>query len=170
MDLCVVDWRAITPLVASGFAAFVALYISNKWNKQKGAEVIANEAKAYLIKLSELQSLQGDILKSIIESNGYDVNKSAIKEFKDKHDQLANSVVFLGFAINSVQFSDDSSTLFSQTIFFQKDVNDYLNNEKNVDQIRGIDPSLAYKLTEDLLKYALYEKTIKKRKNTFSKD
>ena len=170
MDLCVVDWRAITPLVSSVFAACIALYISNKWNKQKGAEVVANEAKAYLIKLSELQSLQGVILKSIIESNGYDVNKSAIKEFKEKHDQLANSVVFLGFAINSVQFSNDSSTLFSQTKIFQNDVHDYLNNEKNVNQIRGIDPSLAYKLTEDLLKYALYKKKIKKRKNTFSKD
>lgn len=49
MDLCVIDWRALTPIIASliatGIASSTALYISNKWSKQKGGEVIAEEAK-----------------------------------------------------------------------------------------------------------------------------
>ena len=66
MDLCVFDWKAITPICAALIASCTALYISNKWNNQKGSEVIANEAKSMIIKISRLQSLQGDIIKKIL--------------------------------------------------------------------------------------------------------
>ncbi|MGY0202237.1 hypothetical protein ACW7EJ_00800 [Acinetobacter soli] len=164
--------QLVDVLTISAYVIPIILVIGayNAWRMQKGAEVVAHEAKSYLIKLSELQSLQGDIFKSIIESNGLDINKTAVKDFKEIQDQLANSVVFLGFAINSEQFSHDSSTFYAQTINFLKDVQGYLDGKKNVNEIKGINPVHAYKLSEDLLEYALFEKELVKRKKTYSEN
>ena len=54
MDICAIDWRAVTPLLASIIAAGTALYISNRWSKQKGSEVVALEAKEIIYKIKDV--------------------------------------------------------------------------------------------------------------------
>jgi len=105
MDLCVVDWGAISSIAAALIASGTALYISNKWNKQKGAEVIANEAKRLLVELAELRllikkiysgTLAGEDLEQAIKSFDYQKNTiSVIIDFLDKEitDKRKNSLI-----------------------------------------------------------------------------
>ena len=55
MDICSWDWGAIGSIagaIATFTGAGVALFISWQWKHQKASEVIANEAKKFIVNLS----------------------------------------------------------------------------------------------------------------------
>lgn len=58
MEVCVVNWwetfKGWTPFIVATVVYFV-------WHKQKGKEVIANEAKEYIYNLNKLESIQTEI-------------------------------------------------------------------------------------------------------------
>ena len=56
MDVCSIDWQLVskfTPLLTP----IVALFIFRQWNKQKGTEVIANEAKLLTYDLLDIKKI-----------------------------------------------------------------------------------------------------------------
>lgn len=60
MDLCTWDWGAIGSIlgaIATFVGTFVAVYIFSQWKKQKGSEVVANEAKYAINELFELNKI-----------------------------------------------------------------------------------------------------------------
>lgn len=95
MDVCSWDWGAIATFIGAG----VALFISWQWKQQKASEVIANEAKKYIVNLSILQSLQSEIHRIIYESNGYNSANKEIENFKEIHKLLNDSAIILGVSL-----------------------------------------------------------------------
>lgn len=97
-----VDWRAITPifaaLITGAIAAGTALYISNKWNSQKGGEVIANEAKEaikYFKKVADdLGRLNIDVIARQINTDA-DLHKSNL--FVNLTDGMSNILKIVQF-------------------------------------------------------------------------
>ena len=163
MDLCVFDWKGITPICAALIASCTALYISNKWNNQKGSEVIANEAKSMIIKISRLQSLQGNIIKKIKDSGGYNFPKTELSDFETTTNELSDSMNFLGFALkHDKSLSQLPSIVGAQALLFIRDIGRYKEgvldiNSKSFNMINSND---AFTLTEILLDYAMYKKSI----------
>lgn len=114
MDLCVVDWGAISTIAAAVIASLVALYISDQWRYQKGTEVIANEAKRLLAELAELRllikkinsgTLRGEDLEQAIKSFDYQKNTvSVIMDFLGKEitDKRKNSLIDMKADLDSL--------------------------------------------------------------------
>lgn len=84
MDLCVVDWKVFSPIIAALIASCTALYISNKWRSQKGSEVIASHAIETIFKMSELSRFFTRNMRS------FDLNH--IKNFNEEFDQLYKEI------------------------------------------------------------------------------
>ncbi|CAM9412198.1 MULTISPECIES: hypothetical protein [Acinetobacter] len=163
MDICSWDWGAIGSIagaIATFTGAGVALFISWQWKHQKASEVIANEAKKFIVNLSILQSLQSEIHKIIYESNGYNGANKEIDNFKETHKLLNDSAVMLGESLKDTAISHYSTTVMAQAIIFEKDIDKYKNGEISLDKIRLIDPNDAKIITDIYIGYALYKKTI----------
>lgn len=108
MDACVIDWKAITPLIASIIASSTALYISNKWKTQKGKEVLANESKALLLELYELRRQT-----NFLESNGPKGEAEFLDEitkFNTRKGRIQNSLSFLRDELKNT-YSNDFNAL-----------------------------------------------------------
>lgn len=115
MDLCVVDWGAISSIAAALIASGTALYISNKWSKQKGGEVIATESKQVIKDILELvkiinyfengpkkkdEDLEAEFEKFV---NGYDfvvINTAFIEDCLVDDDLKVN---FDSFSVSSLK-------------------------------------------------------------------
>lgn len=156
MDVCSWDWGAIATFTGAG----VALFISWQWKHQKASEVIANEAKKFIVNLSILQSLQSEIHKIIYESNGYNGANKEIENFKEIHKLLNDSAIMLGESLKDTAISHYSSTVMAQAIIFEKDIDKYKNGEISLEKIRLINPNDAKIITDIYIDYALYKKTI----------
>lgn len=80
MDVCSLDWGAIAGFagaVATIGTGAIALYISNQWRKQKGSEVVANEAESLILLLNEYEEEYMTVHSSIvnIEKITLEINK-----------------------------------------------------------------------------------------------
>ncbi|KQD11368.1 hypothetical protein APD05_11805 [Acinetobacter nosocomialis] len=63
MSFCSFNWELASkfvPLITPIVSVALATFVYRIWHKQKGKEVVANEAKEFIIKLAKLQSLQMD--------------------------------------------------------------------------------------------------------------
>lgn len=70
MDVCVIDWGAISTIIGAVIASATALYISRQWRNQKGSEVIANEAKSLFYDVCEHKKHIDYILNYEVTKNG----------------------------------------------------------------------------------------------------
>lgn len=92
MDLCVLDWKAFTPIVASLIASGTALWISNKWNKQKGGEVVANESKQVIKDLLEMVKILNFIKSDMYERKDKEIE---FKKFKVLYDSTVIGILYM---------------------------------------------------------------------------
>lgn len=161
MDLCVVDWKAITPLVASLFAACVALYISNKWNKQKGSEVIANEAKQTIKDLLEIINIS-------FHMNSHTASPESIaekfKEFEILSGQILRNSLFIDECIVINDFNS-LLTKFNELCWEVKDVGLEYDPVKNHKEFKdklsgkvGYIGSEGISMVKILIPYSTYQR------------
>lgn len=61
MSVCSLDWGAISTILSAILASIVAWYISEKWNDQKGSEVISLECKNLWYELDKLSEIYTDL-------------------------------------------------------------------------------------------------------------
>ena len=165
MDICNLDWQLIVKILPSLITGGVALFIFSKWKNQKSSEVIANEAKVLIIKIARLQSLQCEIFKEIQESQGAKFPEDELKDFKKIKEEVSDSMNFLGFALqHDRSLSQLPSIVLSQAVLFIRDIERYQKGEKAINSkyFSIIDSSDALTLTELLLNYAMYKKSIDK--------
>lgn len=92
MDFSVVDWGALATIGAAFIAAATAVCISNQWRSQKGAEVIANEAKRLLAELAELRLLIKKISSHTLSNED---SKRAVKSFDFQEKTIGVIIDFL---------------------------------------------------------------------------
>lgn len=159
MDVCSFNWELafkFVPLVTPIISIGLAIFVYRIWHKQKGKEVIANEAKEFIIKLAKLQSLQMEVISSIHKEC---FNNEKFEKFKDVKKELSDSAVFIGFALGkNKKLSHLSTTVLSQATLFVKNIQEWWN-DGSFDNNRLIQTSDAARLTEELLKYSLYKKS-----------
>ncbi|AMM30262.1 hypothetical protein [Acinetobacter pittii] len=159
MEVCSFNWELASkfvPLVTPIISIGLAIFVYRIWHKQKGKEVIANEAKEFIIKLAELQSLQMEVISSI---NKKRFDKEKFEKFKDVKKELSDSAVFIGFALGkNRKLLDLSTTVLSQASLFVENVQGWWNDGR-LDNNRLIQASDAARLTEELLEYSLYKKS-----------
>ncbi len=169
MIACDLDWQLIAKVLPSIIASCTALFIYSRWSRQKGSEVIANEAKNLIIKIASLQSLQGEIFKTINESNEIDFPEDKLLKFKEVKNQVSDSMSFLGFALKKDKaLSQLPSMVLADAMLFIRDIERYKNSEKDLSsKFNVIDSWNALTLTEILLDYAMYKKRYLKRLFSF---
>ena len=162
MDACSFNWELASkfiPLVTGLITIGVAGFVYRVWHRQKGKEVVSKEAQSYLVKLAELQKLQSKIYKHEKENQYYEYDKESFIRFKKVKNEISDSAVFLGEALKTdTQFLHDSTTVLSQATLFIDDFNKYVDGTQKLEKIRMIDSNDAKKVTDQLLKYAMYQK------------
>lgn len=143
----------------------------NTWKKQKGAEVIANEAKAFIIALSEIDEIQKTIHKSLIYTGGNMVAMSNITLYKETLLRLSNSLIIMKISIAEGDFTKSLDKVYQQAKLFLSDVEDYNNGSINTfNQIRFLNPVDSQLANESLLGYILFEtKIVRKKKSSFKR-
>lgn len=101
MDVCSWDWELASkfiPLINGLATIGVAVFVYHFWHKQKGKEVVANEAKNTILAIIEVEKLNNSITNYIAYKNTEE-NKKKIKEmineFQYKTDSLHEKFDFL---------------------------------------------------------------------------
>lgn len=83
MDVCSLDWGAIAGFagaVATIGTGAIALYISNQWRKQKGSEVVANEAESLTLLLNEYEEEYMTVHSSIVNKEKITLEINRLKD------------------------------------------------------------------------------------------
>ena len=167
MDLCVLDWKAFTPIVASLIASGTALWISNKWNKQKGGEVIANEAKQTIKDLLEIINIS-------YYMNSYTASPELIaeklKQFELLSEQILRSSLFIDecIVIDNLKFKLNE---FNELCWAVKDISLESDPVRNHNEFKnklagkvGYIGSSGICMVKILLPYSIYQDKINFRK------
>lgn len=85
-------------IIATFFSGLVALVIFTQWNKQKGSEVVANEAKAVITDLFELNKIFSELIYVNIEDSDELISK--IKSFKSISYSIGSKLTFISKTIH----------------------------------------------------------------------
>lgn len=101
MDLCLLDWKAIAPILAAilgaTIASVTAFSISNRWSEQKGRETLASEAKIF-----------------------YSSNNDILLGYKKLREIILNNPSTTGTEHpDFIKFNDDLESLFFQMDYFK---------------------------------------------------
>lgn len=151
MEVCSWDWGAIATFTGAGVTILVAIVAYWIWLKQKGKEVIANEAKEYIYNLSKLESIQTEIETVDTPATR---KKELVEEYILYKNKASNNANFLGKACsNDLTLSNLSTTYGAQCIIYIK----ILKNGESYNIKKIPHPNDAYLLIEHLLIYALYK-------------
>lgn len=153
--------------IATFFATLVALIIFINWKKQKGSEVISNEAKEtfYLVKSLPQQTsiVLEDMLKMAIENASpnvpNDFDKARFERFRDLNVETIKKLNLIAFD------NKDQETL----AIIENYTNSYKNfgilysrptTTKNILELHTLYKGNMDCLKIELYKYTLYKKTI----------
>jgi len=84
MSVCSLDWGAISTIASAILASIVAWRISEKWNDQKGSEVISLECKNLWYELDKLSEIYNNLEQnSIYKSENHNSFYSGVKAWKE---------------------------------------------------------------------------------------
>lgn len=162
-----VDWGAVAGFT-SAFATFVSiaamLWIFSQWNRQKGSEVVANEAKHCIIQLSGLAEIQVEMLRSLEIHNDHRVDEKIFLEFKEIYRQITKSTRFLKSVLDDKALENDLSNLLSEIKKTINSINLYSDGRRSYDEINVIEVENVELLIDSLFKYSLYETSFKSSK------
>ncbi len=161
MDLFVVDWKAITPILAALIASGTALCISNKWSGQKGAEVVADEAKQTIKDLLEIINISYNM-------NSYTASPELIEEKIKRFELLSEQILRSSLFIVECTLNDDLKKeldSFNQLCWAVKDIcleSDPARNHHDVkNKIAGkvsYIGSTGMQMVKILIPYSMYQK------------
>ncbi|MFW1767141.1 hypothetical protein ACG9X2_17030 [Acinetobacter bereziniae] len=129
MDLCLIDWKALAPMVAAiigaTIASFTAFRISNRWSEQKGRETLASEAKIFYSSNNDILVSYKKLRDAILESPGtVGINHPDFIKLNAELENLYLQVDYfknLLVIINS-QYSEEYSKLSIRVKNFKKDL------------------------------------------------
>lgn len=170
MEVCSLDWGAIgsfvgagATIIGAGIASRVAWCISKQWKKQKGSDVVANEAKTVIYNLKKLSRYY--------YQNNNKVNKNTIKDVaKDGISLIEDLIESLDFIYRSIDNREDKVTILLFSRVLNSNFYSYktiLNITKTDNEIKDILKDITSKYhdnNKDILKlivdYSLYKKTI----------
>ncbi|MCH7294111.1 hypothetical protein [Acinetobacter higginsii] len=151
MDLCVVDWKAITPIIAASIAAciasFTAFKISNRWSNQKGSEVIANEAKEAIYQINELSKFYQQYLNNF--------NPQNLDILLNEHQLIFKDLIHkIDFIFNTPINRDDRKILLEVALNL---------NKYNILCIGKLDSNKTHAELEELLLRAFNDFSVQKK-------
>lgn len=164
MDVCVVDgWETFkgwTPYIMG----IVVYWI---WHKQKGKEVIANEAKSIILKIIEVEKLNNSISNKIAymnEKTNTKLLKDEILEFQYKTDDLHRDFDFIYEIIKNKDIKKVLDKYLAQSTLSIVRYNALLKSEISKENKRDVAIGLqreyincGIKIKKYLMKYILYK-------------
>lgn len=166
MDLCVVDWGAVATIVAALIASFTAIYIYFQWKNQKGAEVIANEAKQNIQDILEIIKVI-----SLIRQKSFDSERSKnFGDFNRLYESVVRSSLYIDDCVEIKDFKKSIDEFFDCCLKFKRFESlyrhhaqdskfiEHVDGEINVIQIKGVN------IVNTLIPYSIYQKKFKFRK------
>lgn len=166
MDLCVVDWGAVATIAAALIASFTAIYIYFQWKNQKGAEVIANEAKQNIQDILEIIKVI-----SLIRQKSFDSERSKnFGDFNRLYESVVRSSLYIDDCVEIKDFKKSIDEFFDCCLKFKRFESQYrhhaqeskfiehVDGEINVIQIKGVN------IVNTLIPYSIYQKKFKFRK------
>ncbi|WP_336754643.1 hypothetical protein [Acinetobacter sp. USHLN143] len=170
MDLCVVDWEIIKDiliaLIGAGIPSFVAWRIFKNWRGQKGAEVIANEAKQNIQDILEIIKVVGLIRKKSFDSE----RSKNFGDFNRLYESVVRSSLYIDDCVEIKDFRKSIDEFFDCCLNFKRFESlyrhhaqeskfvEHVDGEINVIQIKGVN------IINTLIPYSIYQKKFKFRK------
>ena len=107
MEVCNWNWGAIASFVSAGFtgiAAVVAWKISEKWNNQKGSEVVADEAKESIKELLDNIFNTEVLISHIKKDNNIDLERFI--KLREESNQLFKRIQIIDSSIQIESFGN----------------------------------------------------------------
>lgn len=159
MDLCVFDWKAIAPIIASLIASGMALFIANRWKNQKGAEVVANEIKNDIKDILEIIRIVSHITS---DQTTPEQRSDYVKTFKLLYESIMRSSLYIENCVVIEGFEDEMSKFFDQCGVLLWVDSEY---KENFQKRFGYINSTGIAMVNILLPYSIYQKKFNFRKN-----
>lgn len=160
MDLCVIDWKVIAPILASLIASGTALYISNKWSRQKGGEVIATESKQVIKDVLDLVKIINYIAYGLKKNE--DFNEEFAK-FESGYELVVINTAFIEDCI----LDDNLKVYFSRFAKSSLKVKRMIKNDNKIPGDIELEEAInqfneeAIQLVNTLNPYSIYRKECK---------
>lgn len=160
MEVCSFNWELASkfvPLVTPVVSIFLAIFVYRVWHTQKGKEVIANQAKESIIQLTKLDNLHKEIFNGIRKE---ELDPKKIQEFNALHKEFSDSSTFLLSALRSdKKLSKLLNAVLNQSVSFSQNVKTWWDTSE-LDNAKVIKASDVLILTQELLRYSLYKKSV----------
>ena len=167
-QLLEVDLTLATNLLlwsASILAPIAVLMTYTSWRKQKGSEVIAEQAKQLAILTIEIEGINNKILTGFwVKNIDFKKAKNLVDEFYSLRINMLSSFKFLKEATKDQELEKKIQLFEQKTLGFYSHYSGLLKPE-NITNIYSHIPMLKRELgdifvdlREELMKYALYEK------------
>lgn len=156
-----VDWKAITPICAALIASGVALYISNRWKNQKGAEVIADEAKQNIKDILELIKVAYEMVSNNCTA---DQSYENFKIFVKLHERIVRSSLYINDCTDVDGFKPKMEEFFEHCIKVQLTGRDFKPKENNPEFKSNLKDVINYlgstgiNMVNILIPYSIYQK------------
>lgn len=145
-------------IIATFFSGLVALVIFTQWNKQKGSEVVANEAKSVIIDLFELYKIFLELIHFNIDSSEELISK--IKSFKSVSYSVGAKLTFISKTIHDKdqKIEKNIKKLTELNIKIDKLLEPYLNeiDDERLQKFERYMYSLVDSQNEDLIQFKKY--------------
>lgn len=158
MDLYVVDWRAVAPILASLIASFTALFIANRWRNQKGAEVVANEVKDDIKDILEIIRIVSYITS---DNTTPEQHSDYFKTFKLLYESVVRNSLYIENCVVIDGFKDQMIDFFEHCRDLLWVDSEYKENFKKKS---GYINSTGIAMVNILLPYSIYQKKFNFRK------
>ena len=173
MDMCEIDWGSLSTIIAALIASATAFCISNKWQGQKGQEVLATESRLLLYDLYELKE---HMIFLVSDKLNRDVNfQDEINKFENRVSKIQKSLLFLSNELESNHHNEikelwESLNLTNKELASYRSENDHENKttalfklnltilEKENKNFWGDLDSLIDRVVKILRNKALYKK------------
>jgi hypothetical protein len=149
---CVVDWELASkfvPLIAVIISIGIAGFVYWAWHKQKGKEVIANEAKEAIKELLELLNIHMKLINKIRIS--CDIDNTVHEKITEKMESLYRKLYF----IESCMEIENLNEYITKSQFFIKKIDEIIDILHNYKKVNSADMAIEReKYISNLIEYS----------------
>lgn len=166
MDICSLDWDIAYKYFQTILTVLIAGSVYFLWHKQKGKEVISNEAKEIFKLLEQASSKSHQIFEQmlIIATQGKvpnDFDKETLIEFRNMNVEILKRLDF-------IRYKNTNKNTLSLIEMFSESYADFMmhyfrNDNMNLEQMMSDENryrDIISDLRKDMYEYALYKKIL----------
>lgn len=143
-------FKAVTPWL-------LALVVYLVWHKQKGKEVLSNEAKNYITLLIQLEKLEAKIHAQLRNNSHRNKLIESHENYKETYNDLSKSITFITYSLKKdPEYIRRSTKVLDELSSSRSRLIKYLNSE-DTNYIR-INENVTERIKEYLYDYVVFKK------------